>query len=150
MKDKIKIIEYQDKYSKEIVNHIRKIAMDEFEYYDWEDYFNRMGFEEYQNNGSKFWIVLNDKEEVIGTIGALKISDEEVRMNSLYVNKEYRKLGIAKKLYELLINFVKQEGYKKITLRTFFKFVNAINFYENMGFERYDQDEESYFYMKIL
>ena len=150
MKDKIKIIEYQDKYSKEIVNHIRKIAMDEFEYYDWEDYFNRMSFEEYQNNGSKFWIALNDKEEVIGTIGALRISDEEVRMNSLYVNKEYRKLGIAKKLYELLINFVKQEEYQKITLRTFFKFVNAINFYEKMGFERYDQDDESYFYMKIL
>lgn len=150
MKDKIKIIEYQDKYSKKIVNHIRKIAMDEFEYYDWEDYFNRMSFEEYQNKGSKFWIALNDKEEVIGTIGALRISDEEVRMNSLYVNKEYRKLGIAKKLYELLINFVKKEGYQKITLRTFFKFINAINFYEKMGFERYDQDEESYFYMKIL
>lgn len=150
MQSKIKIIEYQEKYSKDIVEHIRKIAMNEFEYDDWEDYFNRMSFEEYQNEGSKFWIALNDKDEVIGTIGALKVSSEEVKMNSLYVNSNYRKLGIAKELYELLINFAKQQGYKKITLRTFFKFVNAINFYEKIGIVKYDQDDESYFYMKML
>lgn len=48
MQYKIRIIEYQEKYSKDIVEHIRKIAMEEFEYNDWEDYFNRMSFEEYQ------------------------------------------------------------------------------------------------------
>lgn len=96
MKSKIEIIEYQEKYSKDIVKHIRKIAMDEFAYNDWENYFNRMSFEEYQNEGSKFWIALNDKDEVIGTIGALKVSNEEVKMNSLYVNSNYRQLGIAK------------------------------------------------------
>jgi len=150
VQDKIRIIEYQEKYSKDIVKHIRKIAMEEFEYKDWEDYFNRMSFEEYQNEGSKFWIALNDKDEVIGTVGALKVSTEEIKMNSLYVNIDYRKLGIAKELYELLINFAIQQGYKKITLRTFFKFVNAINFYEKIGFVKYDQDDESYFYMKML
>jgi len=116
VQDKIRIIEYQEKYSKDIVKHIRKIAMEEFEYKDWEDYFNRMSFEEYQNEGSKFWIALNDKDEVIGTVGALKVSTEEIKMNSLYVNIDYRKLGIAKELYELLINFAKQQSYKKITL----------------------------------
>ena len=64
MQDKIKTIEYQEKYSKDIVEHIRKITMNEFEYDDWEDYFNRMSVEEYQNEGSKFWIALNDKDEV--------------------------------------------------------------------------------------
>ena len=150
VQSKIKIIEYQEKYSKDIVEHIRKIAINEFEYYDWEDYFNRMNFGEYKNEGSKFWIALNNKDEVIGTIGALKVSSEEVKMNSLYVNSDYRKLGIAKELYELLINFAKQQDYKKITLRTFFKFENAINFYEKIGFVKYDKDDESYFYMKIL
>lgn len=150
MQSKVTIIEYHDKYSKDTVDHIREIAMNEFEYADWEDYFNKMSFEEYKNDGSKFWITLNAKDEVIGTIGALKVSGEEVRMNSLYVNKDYRKLGIAKDLYERFIDFVKQQGYQKITLRTFFKFVNAINFYERMGFIKYDQDDESYFYMKLL
>ncbi len=150
MKSLIKIIEYQDKYSTDIVNHIRKIAMEEFEYTDWEEYFNRMSFEDYQKDGSKFWIALNEEDKVIGTIGALKISNEEIKMNSLYVNEDYRKLGIAKELYKLLIDFANEQEYKKITLRTFFKFTNAINFYEKEGFQKYDQDDESYFYMKLL
>lgn len=150
MQSDIKIIEYQDKYSKDIVEHIRNIAMNEFEYTDWENFFNRMSFEEYKGTGSKYWIVLNSEYEVIGTIGALKVSEEEVRMNSLYVNKDYRKLGIAKDLYKIFIDFAKQQGYKKITLRTFFKFTNAINFYEKLGFAKYDKDDESYFYMKML
>lgn len=150
MPSELEIIEYRDKYAKQIINHIRKIARDEFGYEDWEDYFNKMSFEEYKEEGSKFWIAVNDKDEVIGTIGALKVSEEEVRMNSLYVNKEYRQLGIAKKLYELLITFVKEQGYQQITLRTFFKFKHAICFYEKMGFKRYKQDDESYFYRKQL
>lgn len=150
MQSKIKIIEYQERYSEYIINHIRKIAMDEFEYNDWEDYFNRMSFEEYQKEGSKFWIALTAKDEVIGTIGALKVSKEEVKMNSLYVNSNYRQLGIAKELYELLIKFARHQNYKRITLRTFSRFKNAINFYEKMGFIKYDKDTESYFYMKIL
>lgn len=150
MQNEVKIIEYQDDYEKQIVNHIRKIAKEEFGYNDWEDYFNKMTFEEYKQKGSKFWIAINDKKEVVGTIGALRVSDKEVKMNSLYVKKEYRKLGIAKKLYELLIDFVKQQGYEQITLRTFFKFANAIHFYEKIGFEKYKQDEESYFYRKQL
>lgn len=147
---KMEIIEYQDEYAKPIVNHIRKIAKEEFGYNDWEDYFNKMTFEEYKQKGSKFWIVIDDKKEVVGTIGALRISDREIKMNSLYVKEEYRKLGIAKKLYELLIDFAKQQGYQQVTLRTFLKFVNAIHFYEKMGFEKYKQDEESYFYRKQL
>lgn len=150
MQKEIEIIEYQDEYAKQIVNHIRKIAKEEFGYNDWEDYFNKMTFEEYKQKGSKFWIVIDDKKEVVGTIGALRISDREIKMNSLYVKEEYRKLGIAKKLYELLIDFAKQQGYQQVSLRTFFKFVNAIHFYEKMGFEKYKQDEESYFYRKQL
>lgn len=150
MQSIIKIIEYQEKYKNEIIEHIRTIAMDEFEYNDWQDYFNRMTFEEYKNEGSKFWIALNEKEEVVGTIGGLKVSNKEVKMCSLYVKQNYRKQGIAKELYQLLIDFAKQQGYQKITLRTFFKFVNAINFYEKIGFEKYNQDEESYFYRKML
>lgn len=36
------------------------------------------------------------------------------------------------------------------SLRTFSKFTNAINFYEKECLEKYDLDDESYFYMKLL
>lgn len=148
--EKMKIVDYQEQYSKGIVEHIKRIAMDEFAYYDWEDYFKRMDFEAYQKPGSKFWVVLNDEGEVIGSIGALRVSEKEVKMNSLYVDQKYRKMGIAKKLYELLLVFAKEQGYEKITLRTFFRFVNAIDFYEKMGFVKEKQDEESCDYVKNL
>lgn len=150
MNPNITIIEYEDKYSKEIVNHIRKIAMDEFGYNKWKDYLDRMNFEEYKTEESKFWLALNDKDEVVGTIGALRKSHEEVYLNSLYLNKDYRKLGIATKLYNTFTNFIEEKEYKIITLRTFFKFVEAIKFYEKLGFKRYDKDEVSYYYRKYL
>lgn len=109
-----------------------------------------MTFTEYTESGSKFWIALNNKGKVIGTIGGLKISDKEVYLNSLYVNKDYRKLGVAKQLYNVFIDFAEKEEYKVVKLRTFFKFINAIIFYEKLGFIRYDQDDESYFYIKNI
>ena len=71
-------------------------------------------------------------------------------MNSLYIRKDYRKIGIATKLYSLLIIFCKEKRYKEITLRVFFNFTDAIHFYEKNGFEKYSQDEESYYYKKVL
>lgn len=80
----------------------------------------------------------------------IEIIEYQEKYSKDIVNSDYRKLGIAKELYKLLISFAKQQGYKKVTLRTFFKFVNAINFYEKMGFVKYNQDDESCFYMKML
>lgn len=152
MQDKsFRIIEYEDKYSNQIVEFIKEIAIKEYKYLDWEDYFRRMEFSEYKNNDeSKFWIALNNKNQIVGTIGALKITNEEIKMNSLYVRKDYRQLGIAKELYRLVGEFAKNKNYKVITLRTFFKFITAISFYEKNGFIKYKQDEESYSYKKEI
>lgn len=144
------IVEYHDKYSDDIVQHIRDVAINEFGYDDWEDYLSEMEFEDYKNEENKFWIALNSKEEIVGTIGALKMSETEVYLNSLYVNKNYRRLGLAKKLYSTLYSFVLQQGYKSIILKTFFRFTNAIKFYEKLGFVRYEENEESCFYKKDL
>ena len=81
----VSIIEYQDKYSKEIINHIRNIARNEFAYTDWENYFAKMTFDKYKEEGSKFWIALNDNGKIIGTIGVAKVSDDEVYINNLHI-----------------------------------------------------------------
>jgi len=146
----MKIIAYSDEYAQKIIKHIRDIAINEFKYNDWEEYFNKMSFDEYKLGSNKFLMALNDFDEVIGTIGALKRTDEEVYLNSLYVNKEYRNQGLAKKLYDEVLTFIREDDYKLVTLRTFFRFELAIRFYEKLGFERYDEDEESYFYKKYL
>ncbi len=71
-------------------------------------------------------------------------------MNSLYIKKDYRKIGLATNLYNLLVNFCIDKKYNEITLRVFFNFTDAINFYEKKGFVKYKQDDESYYYKKVL
>lgn len=144
------IIKFDKKYANKVIEFIKSIAMNEYNRYDWEDYFNRMDFKEYEIDDNIFYIVLNEKNEIVGTIGGLKKEKGILYMNSLYIRKDYRKIGIATKLYSLLIIFCKEKRYKEITLRVFFNFTDAIHFYEKNGFEKYSQDEESYYYKKVL
>lgn len=144
------IIKFDKKYANKVIEFIKSIAMNEYNRYDWEDYFNRMDFKEYEIDDNIFYIVLNEKNEIVGTIGGIKKEEGILYMNSLYIRKDYRKIGIATKLYSLLIIFCKEKRYKEITLRVFFNFTDAIHFYEKNGFEKYSQDEESYYYKKVL
>lgn len=144
------IIKFDKKYANKVIEFIKAIAMNEYNRYDWEDYFNRMDFKEYEIDDNIFYIVLNEKNEIVGTIGGIKKEEGILYMNSLYIRKDYRKIGIATKLYSLLIIFCKEKRYKEITLRVFFNFTDAIHFYEKNGFEKYSQDEESYYYKKVL
>lgn len=144
------IIKFDKKYANKVIEFIKSIAMNEYNRYDWEDYFNRMDFKEYEIDDNIFYIVLNEKNEIVGTIGGIKKEEGILYMNSLYIRKDYRKIGIATKLYSLLIIFCKEKKYKEIALRVFFNFTDAIHFYEKNGFEKYSQDEESYYYKKVL
>ena len=88
-----------------------------------------MDFKEYNSNDNICYIVLYEKNEIIGTIGGIK-KDNSLYMNSLYIKKHYRKMGLATNLYNLLVNFCIDKKYNQITLRVFFNFTDAINFYE--------------------
>lgn len=144
------IIKFERKYADKIVEFIKNIAMNEYGCYDWEDYFNRMDFKEYDSDDNIFYITLNEKDEIIGTIGGIKKEGNVLYMNSLYVRKDYRNSRLGTKLYNMLLEFCKIKAYKEITLRVFFQFTDAINFYEKNGFKKYNQDEESYYYKKVL
>lgn len=150
--EKITIIEHDDKYNEEIVSFIRNIAMNEFGY-NWRDYFEHMSFDEFENDGSKFWIVLNQKGKIIGTMGVVEVSkNDEAKLKSLYVDKTYRHHGIAKTLYENMISFVTEKGYNSIILQTHSKFNIAIKFYEKNGFKLYytDKGGDRLWYRKMI
>lgn len=144
------IIKFDKKYAKKVVEFIKDIAINEYNCYGWKNYFERMNFQEYNNSDNIFYIVLNENDEIIGTIGGIKKENNTLYMNSLYVRKDYRKLGIGTKLYNMLLEFCKMKKYDKITLRVFFHFLDAIKFYEKNDFKKYSQDEVSYYYKKIL
>jgi ribosomal protein S18 acetylase RimI-like enzyme len=110
-----------------------------------------MSFTPYEQSGSLFLIALNSRNKIVGTIGVLNTNkSNEVKLNSLYIDKAYRKCGIGKKLYELAQNYINEQKYKTIILHTYNKFADAIRFYEKNGFAIFDKDEEGFWYKKEL
>lgn len=150
MEKEITIIEYQEDYAMAVKEYIKSIAKKEFEYDDWEKYFNKMKSDEYKTDGNGFWIAFNKKDEIVGTIAAERRTTDIVYLCNLYIRKDYRRTGIATELYNTFLDFAHKQKYTIITLKTVFKFTDAVQFYEKLGFVKYGQDEESYFYRKDL
>ena len=57
-------------------------------------------------------------------------------INNIFVLEEYRNKGIGKALMKTMINALKEVGITNIQLDTFNKNSKAINFYEELGFEK--------------
>ena len=149
--EKVRIIEYQDKFKDKIKDFIINIVVDEFGFIDWKESYQEIQFDKFKHKKNNFWIVVNDKEEVIGTLGAEKIKKNDIiEFNCFYVDPNYRKCGIAAELFEKFMKFANQKQYKIITLNTHDRFDNAIKFYEKNGFEEYYKDQERISYRKVI
>lgn len=147
--NEIRIIECNYAEREDIVKFLIKITSEEFGFTEWRDYFERKLVEKYKKGNNKFWIALNSKEEIIGTCGALQQEEKILKMNCFYVDSKYRERGIGKKLYELFIEFAK-ENYEEIILCTYKEFDKAIKFYEKRGFKLYETIDNEFWYKKEL
>jgi len=145
-----KIVLYEDSYRKEIIDFVKEIAIGEYGFNEWEYDLDNMDFEPYKKEGSRFWVVLNQNNKIIGTCGALKKSEDVIKFNTFYVDKNFRSSGIGAKLYEKFIEYVKKCGYKTIILVTCQRLNLAIRFYEKRGFKLYKTDGEDRYYKKEL
>ncbi|MFH1308201.1 MAG: GNAT family N-acetyltransferase [archaeon] len=89
-------------------------------------------FEEY----SAFYIA-EDNGKIIGTIAMKNQGNNIGRLKRMYVDKEYRKKGIAQKLYDQLENSAKNQGIRKISLTTHKTMMGpANNFYKKNGYKQ--------------
>jgi ribosomal protein S18 acetylase RimI-like enzyme len=67
-------------------------------------------------------------------------------IEDVYIAEKYRKMGLGLKLMKEVENFCKNKKYKRIQLLCRTDNINAINFYEKLGFTKKDM---FYFYKKI-
>jgi len=148
--DKFKIVEYNDELKCDIIKFLKKVAIDEFGFYEWNDYLENKSFEPYKSSSSKFLVVLDNNNNIIATIGALRKDDETIKLNSFYVKKDYRFHKLGTKLYNEIIKFSKKQKYKYMILCTYDKFDIATKFYQKRGFKIYDIDEIERWYKKEL
>ena len=70
----------------------------------------------YLNKGDMFWVALGENNRVIGCVGYETINPLEARVHRLYVKPELKRQGIGSALLDTIIKFVKEKGYKKISI----------------------------------
>lgn len=98
-------------------------------------YYTKKEYEKRIAKNHKIYIAKVDNKSV-GVI-EIGIKYSSISISAIYVDEEYRKLGIGKKLIEKVLKYYnkhKKELSGVITLQVFNFNKNAIEFYKNLGF----------------
>lgn len=148
--EEISIVEYEDKYKDKIIEFLIEVAIKEFGYKEWENYYRTKSFEPYKCDEGKFLIALDSNNEIVGTCAALKKTEETIKLNTFYILSEYRSRGLGKKLYNIIMDYILENNYKEVILCTFEKFNIAIQFYKKRGYELYETIDDEFWYKKEL
>lgn len=123
------IKEFEERYNKKVNDFVISIYVDEYGFEE-----HKIGIEKEDNSiyakvGGNFWIAVDEKDEIIGTIAVYKHSDSDIEIKRLYVRKDYRGEGLSKALYEKVMELCRENSFKKIFLGTYDRLENAIYFY---------------------
>ncbi len=133
----MEIIRFEEKYKADVISLILDIQNNEAkinlsiqeqpDLYDIED--------AYINNGGDFWLAI-DNGEIVGTIGLMKIDKDWGALKKFFVRADHRSKKVGLALYEALLDFAKDKGYRHIILDTPSVATKSHNFYERAGFKQ--------------
>jgi len=90
-------------------------------------------FSHYDDKGI-FYVAINEKNEVIGSLGAEYVDGNKFRLKRLSVKIGYRNSGIAKELLKKVEKWVKGKNGKQLILGTSEIQNKAFNFWTSNGF----------------
>jgi len=88
-------------------------------------------------------LFVKEDKKIIGYLHSTFFSNPYSKggyVEDIFIIKEFRRKGIAKKLINEFIKILKEKGYKKIHLSVNTKNIGAIKLYEKLGFEIYHYD----------
>ena len=97
---------------------------------------------ELNNNFARFFTALSG-DEIAGYIGAHNILGE-VYITNVAVFERFRRMGVAQKLIEILVEETKKEEAEFITLEVRKSNFSAISLYEKMGFKVVGERKDFY------
>ena len=138
----MKIIKYEEKYKKQIIDlilHIQneeaRIALTIEEQPDLLDIYSN-----YEKNGGEFWTAV-ENDEVIGTIALMDRGNGNSVLKKFFVRKDWRSKKIGYELYKTLLTYVKEKNIKYIVLDTPSVAKVSHKFYERAGFKKITKEE---------
>ena len=102
---------------------------------------------------SGIFLVLMDGDRVVGTGAVRRLDDATCELKRMWFLPEYRGKGQGMKISELLLEFARAAGYKKMRLDTVPELVAANKLYQRLGFhpiERYNTGPGEIFMEKDL
>jgi len=111
------------------------------------DHYKRKLTEEYikerfkgiKDNSKRNWIVLNQKDEIIGWLGCIK-EKNNIGTFGIYILSEYQRLGLGKILLKRGLKWLSYQ--KNIEIGVVNYNENAIRFYKNFGFKLTGKKED--------
>jgi len=98
----------------------------------------RKEFYNFLENSKKLFLVVDEKDKMIGYLIATLLSNvwqKSVYLDDIFIKKRFRRKGIACNLMKELIKNTKQKNIKKIKLGVDVKNKKAIKFYKNLNFK---------------
>ncbi|MBD1894867.1 GNAT family N-acetyltransferase [Trichocoleus sp. DQ-A3] len=107
----------------------------------------------FDNKGT--FLVLIDEERVVGSGAIRRLSDDICELKRMWFLKDYRGRGLGTKMAQMLLDFARIIGYKKVRLDTIDeqKQAQALKLYQRLGFyfiERYNTSPCTVFMEKML
>ncbi|OCT13641.1 GCN5 family acetyltransferase [Paenibacillus pectinilyticus] len=137
--------QFEDKYLEEIIELILYVQNYEFQLdISIDEQSDILDIQtNYIHDGGNFWVALNEKRRVIGTIGLQKKTDEIFILKKFFVYIEYRggEFAVGQKLFEVLLEYAKQQGATTIFLDSPSIATRSHHFYEKNGFKVITKEE---------
>lgn len=117
-----------------------------------EDYFSVEPFDQAQFDSPEETIIqpggtiifVKLDEEIVGTVGLHKVSDEEYELIKMGVAKNAQGKGLGMILAQAILEKAKEMGGKKVVLYTHSKLGPALRIYEKLGFKEAELEEGKY------
>ncbi len=90
----------------------------------------------YALNGGIFLVLENEKNDIIGTSALYRENDRECVLRKMYLDPQYRNMGLGKKLMEEILAKAVELKFGLVTLETNAGMTAAIRLYEKYGFKK--------------
>ena len=104
-------------------------------------------FQQMYNENGGIFLVASDDGKVIGTGAIRRLDDETAELRRMWLLQQYHGRKIGFRITQRLFEVAREKGYKKIRLETNHIQVEAVTFYQKLGFHeippfRPDSDDD--------